>query len=118
MEKSIDPLTGETFMRTRSNQVFASRLNQIKFNNFKAQKKRKSKEKINKILDKNYNVLASIVNGKKSTVKSYDFLLGAGFNFSCVTHHVKHEQKKWNCVYDYAYLVIGDKQFKIIQLEN
>lgn len=117
MEKANDPLTGESFIKQRANQVFASRANQIKYNNLKAQEKRKSKASIDRVLDKNRSIMSNILNGQTEAIKSYDFLLGAGFNFACVTHHVKMDQKKWNCVYDYAYILKGDNQFKITQLK-
>ena len=41
-----DPLTKEVFYPKRSDQKFASRKNQIRFNNLKARKKRALKKKL------------------------------------------------------------------------
>ena len=38
--KAVDPLTNEPFIKRRNNQKFATRRNQIRFNNIKAKKKK------------------------------------------------------------------------------
>ena len=48
-EKAMDPLTGEEFVPKRSNQKFASRENQIRYNNLKAKEIRQAKSKTRKI---------------------------------------------------------------------
>jgi hypothetical protein len=116
METATDPLTGETFYKKRNNQVFANRKNQIKYNNMKALKKRKSTANINRVLDKNRTILISILEGKTEVSKSYDFLLGTGFHFGCSTHTIKRENNKWICIYDYGYMLTADKTFRIIKL--
>jgi hypothetical protein len=52
----IDPLTGENFTPTRKNQVYATRENQVRFNN----KKKASKSKLNQTADKTvkYNFIS------------------------------------------------------------
>ncbi|WP_299114110.1 hypothetical protein [uncultured Winogradskyella sp.] len=116
MEKGMDPLTGEVFIKRRSNQVFANRANQIKYNNLKAYKKRKAKSGIEKILDKNRKVLKTILGPNEEIVKSHDFLEGAGLHFGCNTHIISREGVKWICVYDYAYSLVEKNIFKIIKL--
>lgn len=117
MNTAIDPLTGESFIKQRNNQVFANRQNQIKYNNLKAMNKRKSIANISRILDKNRTVLKTILGDKTEITKSLDFLLGAGFNFGCSTHSINHDEKKWVCIYDYAYTLIYEKTFKIIKFK-
>lgn len=118
MQKAKDPLTGEVFEKQRNNQVFANRKNQIRYNNMKAQEKRKATASINRILNENRKILKRILENNAEAIKSYDYLSGAGFHFGCNTHTIKKGDQKWSCVYDYAYLLIGDKQFKIIQLKG
>jgi len=117
MEKAKDPLTGEEFYKKRSNQIFASRANQIKFNNKKAFRKRKAKSLPDKILDRSREVLKNILGDMESVERSYDFLLGAGLHFGFCTHHINIDGVKWVCIYDYAYALIDNKLFKIIRLE-
>jgi len=117
MEKGIDPLTGEEFYKKRSNQRFASRSNQIKFNNMKAHRKRKAKGKEDRILDNNRQVLKIILGSDQEVIKSLDYLQGAGLDFGYNTHSVKREDQIWICIYDYAYTRISPNTFKIIKLE-
>ncbi len=119
METGKDPLTNEIFIKKRSNQVFANRKNQIRFNNLKAKEKRKENAEINRILNKNQDILKSVLNGKEKVIKSYDFLLGAGFNFTINTHCISRKEMKWTCVYKYAYLYSRDRnEFTIIKLKD
>ncbi len=115
METAKDPFTGETFYKRRSNQKFASRENQIRYNNHLAGEKRKSKASIDGYLDKNRTILKSILGNEKIATKSKDFLLGAGFHFGCHTHSVQRGKDIWMCVYDYAFFKVGDDQYKIIK---
>ncbi|MCK5138017.1 MAG: hypothetical protein KAR19_19695 [Bacteroidales bacterium] len=50
MEKAKDLLTDEEFVKRRNNQRFASRQNQIRYNNMKAQEKRNIKSQVDRIL--------------------------------------------------------------------
>lgn len=61
MEQARDLLTNELFYKSRSNQKFANRKNQIRYNNIKAYKKRKAKAPTDKILDKNRAILKKVL---------------------------------------------------------
>ena len=113
--KREDPLTGEVFYPRRENQKFASRENQIRYNNKKAEKKRKAKAEIDKYLDNNRSILKAILGNKNEVIKSKDFLLGAGFNFGCHTHSLRKDDKLLRCVYDYAFINHTDNSFKIVR---
>jgi len=110
-----DPLTGETFIPHRTNQRFASRKNQVRFNNMNAAKKRKSKAQFDRILDKNRNILKAVLGNKKETSLSKEYLLGAGFHFGYLTHNVKNGDTIYNCIYDYCYTRLDKDRYKIIQ---
>lgn len=87
IEKRKDPYSGEEFYPKRYNQKFATRENQIAFNNIIAREKRQQKNGTDRILDKNREVLKRILAKYSSIIKSKDYLLGAGFNFnyfSCI----------------------------------
>lgn len=111
-----DPLTGEQFVPRRMNQRFASRSNQVKFNNLKAARKRKAKARHDRVLDKNRNILQRLLGDKKEVVLSKDYLLGAGFNFRMQTHSLTSGQKVFVCIYDYAYTRLENNQYKIVRL--
>ncbi|WP_027392966.1 hypothetical protein [Aquimarina latercula] len=113
MEQIKDLLTGVEFTPTRSDQRFATRENQIRYNNLKARQKRKAKSEIDRALDVNRNILKKILGNHKEIIKSRDYLLGAGFHFGITTHKIKREGKLWSCVYEYALINIKDEQFLI-----
>ena len=111
----IDPLTQESFIPERTNQRFASRKNQIKYNNLKAKGKRLAKAEVDIILDKNRTILRAILNGNKEIIKSRDFLLGAGFHFGCNTHSKIIKNKEYRCIYEYAYTPLNNQDYDIIK---
>ena len=114
---AIDPLTGEVFVPKRSNQKFASKDNQIKYNNLMAAKERQAKAETRKILDTNRKVLQRVLGLNSEVTRSYDYLNGAGLDFGYNTHTMIIEGVKLICVDDYAYTVIGKNLFKIIKLK-
>jgi len=116
MEQIEDLLTGIPFTPTRSDQRFATRENQIRYNNLKARQKRKAKAEIDKALDTNRNILRRLLNDRKEVIKSYDYLSGAGFNFGITTHKTKKDGKLWSCIYEYALINIKDEQFLITKI--
>ncbi|RCT54583.1 hypothetical protein [Winogradskyella sp. KYW1333] len=116
-EKAMDPLTGEEFVPKRSNQKFASRENQIRYNNLKAKEIRQAKSKTRKILDTNRRVLQIVLGPHNEITRSYDYLLGAGLNFGFNTHTMKMQGVTWTCIDDYAYTRIDANTFKIIKLK-
>ena len=113
---AIDPLTRETFNKRRNNQVFANRQNHIRYNNLKAYEKRSAKAQIDKILERNKQVLKGTLGSNTEIIKSLDYLQGAGLHFGCNTHTIMIEGHKWICIYDYAYSLIDINAFKIIKL--
>lgn len=110
-----DPLTGEKFTPRRTNQKFASRENQVRHNNLKAAEKRKAKSVVDKILDNNRSILKKVLAKNTEIVRSKEYLLGAGFHFGCVTHTIRRDTLQWTCVYEYAFMSIGNNSFKIIK---
>ena len=115
----IDPLTGEAFVPKRSDQKFANRENQVRFNNNKAKEKRKAMATITKALDTNRNILQKLLQHTKSTSKSRDFLLGAGFHFGISTHKIEDSKGElWSCIYDYALRLTDDEKFEITKLKQ
>ncbi len=115
METAKDPFTGETFYKRRNNQKFASRENQIRYNNRIAAEKQKAKALVERYLDKNRTILKSILGDEKVVTKSKDFMLGAGFHSGCHTHSIERGNELWKCVYDYAFLNIGNNHYKIVK---
>jgi hypothetical protein len=110
-----DPLTQETFYPQRTNQKFASRRNQIKYNNLKARKKRAAKKKFDQPLDKNRTILSGILGSNKEAVKSKDWLLALGYHFNIYTHSMLYEGKSIPCIYEFAIAQIERDKYKIFR---
>jgi hypothetical protein len=102
-----DPLTGKLFYPIRSNQMFANRTNQVRWNNIKAKKKRDIKAPLNQTLDSNRNILKRVLAGKKKITKTKEFMLGAGYSFGNYCQVYKSGGLLYQYVYDFA---IADKQ--------
>ncbi len=113
MEEIQDLLTGELFTPSRSDQKFANRQNQIRYNNLKARQKRRAKAEIDRTLDTNRTILKKLLGTKKEVIKSRDFLLGAGFHFGISTHKIEKDNKLWSCIYEYALVPIQDDMLLI-----
>jgi len=84
-EYRTDPLTGEQFIPRRSNQIFKSRANQVKYNNEKAKKVRKVISPTQSAFRRNYQILRRIMQTKKPPIVTRDYLEGAGFDFDGFT---------------------------------
>ena len=114
---AIDPWTNKEFTKHRSNQKFAHKENQIRYNNEKARQKRMAMAAINRTLDNNRKVLQSILGNEKHVKRSRDFLLGAGYHFGIFTNSIKLEGTLWSCVYEYGITAMADQQFMISKIE-
>ena len=118
MEKGKDPLTQEFFIKKRTNQKFAKPENRIRYNNFKARRKRAAKSHIDKLLDRNRTVLERILNGKDEATVSKDFLLGSGFFFGYFQYQRSIESIPYSGIYEFGIARIRDGVFKIIKFKN
>lgn len=112
-----DPLTGETFVPRRFNQKFASRENQITYNNIKARKKRRLKAPVDRVLDKNRSVILGIIGDEQQVIRSRDFLLGAGFNFSYFSRSLMMSGKRCQLIYEYCVLDNTDGTYLLKKLK-
>lgn len=110
-----DPLTQETFYPKRTNQIFATRENQIRYNNEKAKSKRDTKSQLDKILDKNRNIISNLLDKESERKLSREFLLGAGFYFGCFTHSAEINGKLITCIYEYGYQKISNDEYRILK---
>jgi len=116
--KSIDPFTGEEFIKKRDNQKFANRKNQTAYNNLKALKKRQLKNKIDKPLNNNRNILIKLVGDESEIIKSHDWLLALGYRFDILTHTSLIDKEIVACVYEFQVIPLGNKYYKIVRDEN
>lgn len=115
---AIDLLTGETFYKKRCNQKFATRRNQIRYNNLKAQKERELKKKIDAPLSRNRRILSKLLGKDNEVIKSRDWLMALGYDFSLYTSTIKLDAQLIPCVYEFCCQKITNDQYKIYRHEN
>ena len=113
-----DPLTKESFYPKRSNQKFALRKNQVKYNNLKARKKRVAKKKFDQPLDRNRNILIGILGTNTSVIKHKEWLLALGYDFNIYTHSSRYEGKIIPCIYEFGIAQLDGEKFKIMRNES
>lgn len=110
-----DPLTGEMFTPKRTNQIFATKLNQIRFNNQKAYTKRKLVSPYNSLLETNRKIIIRILNEDKTRIVSRDYLLGAGYNMGCFVYMRNFEGKEYFGVYEYGITKLENGRYELIK---
>lgn len=118
MGKATDPFTKEQFIKSRSNQVYANRKNQVKHSNQKAKEKRESLASINKTLHSNLKIIQNILGENTSVIKSHEFLLGAGFSFESITHARRVDDLSYYCVFNVGYRMITAEKVELKSFSN
>lgn len=114
----IDPLTSEEFEPKRTNQKFANRANQIKYNNLIAKKKREVLKPHITALEKNRNIIKGILDSDKFNTVSKDYLLGAGFNFLYFTQSCRVGNKVFHCIFDYGICPKEGGNYELTKLQE
>ena len=108
-----------SFNRRRKNQIFCSKKCRSDFNNDKAYQIRKITNRYNKSLIHNRHVLVKIYRDFGKKLISKDFLEGAGYNFSMLTHSLEDNNKKvCNFCFDYAIRKLESNLFQVIRYEH
>ena len=113
--EKIDPLTGEVFVPSRSNQLFASEENRIRFHNERAKAIRKQKAFIDRPLHVNQRILSEVLGDKESVEVHRQFLLGKGFSMSTFTHYTELEGKHYPSIYEFVLIPLAGERFKILR---
>jgi len=113
--KRTDPLTGELFTPKRSNQFYANRKNQIRFNNEKQKLTRKENATANRFITANKKILRTILGEAKEVVRSKDYLLGAGFRFDYFTNYTRYGNGWVYSNYEYCIVLLENNNYKIFK---
>jgi hypothetical protein len=116
-KERIDPYSGEGFIPKRYNQKFATRKNQVAFNNTKAREIREKKKPIDSVLEINRKVLLKVLNGKESEIKSRDYLLGCGFDFNFFNRSFEKNGLMYQSVYNLALTKENDGRYRIYLMQ-
>jgi hypothetical protein len=114
-KERIDPLTKQRFTPVRANQKFANRINQIRYNNLKALRKRRAKSKFDKVLDRNRTIMEKLLNGEDAIIKSRDWLEALDFSFDTFTHVRKFKDTTIGYCYEFGIRRIEQNMYEIIR---
>jgi len=109
----VDPHTGEEFFTNKRNKKFASKSNQVAYNNELFAVKRESESLITERLHHNQTIIRIALNGTKSTTVTKEYLIARGFNFYSITHFKKKDNTTFYGIFEFTYSVINNEQFKI-----
>jgi len=118
MNQRTDPFSGEVFIPKRSNQNFASRKNQVAYNNAKAQKIRALHTEIDSQIKKNWQILDGVLGIQEVSTKSKEFLLGAGYDFRLFNSYQTHEEHPYYGVYNYGIRTISETKYEIVKFKE
>ena len=118
MIRRIDPYSGEVFFPKRNNQRFASRKNQIAFNNAKAKITRDMMAEIDYQIRKNWQILLDILKDRDSVIKTKDYLLGCGFKFNFFNSQRLIDSNFYFGIYNLGIRMIDSGLYEIINFEK
>ena len=99
----VDPFTKETFVPKRSNQLFASRKNQVDYNNMIAKQKRDFKETYLSKIEHNYRVMKNALVNKSEDEVTVEYLSSQGFHFAFLTHKENLNGREVAMVFDHGF---------------
>jgi len=116
--QSTDPLTGKPFNRTKQTQRFATRENQIRYNNRLTTEQRRTLSPYLKILYRNRKILRGILGDKPQRVVTKDFLEGAGYAFRYQTHMLNQDNQQVFGIFEYGLTRLPSGQFRIFRLKT
>ena len=113
--KRICPYSKVEFIPKRRNQIYADAKCRIAHNNEKSRNKRLSTYPINKLINKNYNILLEIMEDKNVEIFHGEYLKGKGFSFQVFTHLVpsKTANKNHFAIFNFSYSKYDDTHYQI-----
>ena len=116
--QSKNKLCRKEFETSDFRKVYHSRKCQQNWNNYKAKLLRDKLNPISSILKQNRKVLKRISNAIGGDLVTSDYLKGAQFNFSVLTHSNLEKEKLTYYVFDYGLQKMGTDKFKVIKDEK
>ena len=113
--KRICPYSEVEFIPNRRNQIYADAICRIAHNNEKSRNKRLSKYPINKLVNKNHDILLEIMGDKNVEIFHREYLKGKGFSFQVFTHLIssKADNKNHFAIYNFSYSLYNDTHYQI-----
>ncbi|TSA33350.1 MAG: hypothetical protein D4R64_14470 [Porphyromonadaceae bacterium] len=116
--KGRDALTGQEFIKKVTTQRFSSRENQVRYNNKKANDKRRALNGYWKVLTRNRDILHRKLGDKAEQNVSRDFLIGAGYDFNYLTHSSIKAEDKVMGIFKFGLQPLSDDRYKVFRFRN
>ena len=114
MIQKIDPFTKEVFTPSRQNQVYKNRKNQIAANNFRIKNRRKSKYRIDKILNSNRELLLTELGNLLEKEVFLQHIIEKGFIDGYQTHQKQNNKGEiCKCIYEFDLYTLNSGKIKI-----
>ena len=115
-EKGLCLECGKAFYGGRVDRKFCCDTCKNRYNNKKTQSLRNFKLRIRTVLDRNYEILQSLVK-ERIRIADRAELEARGFNPDYVTVHIKMNRHDFHCCYDISYILTPSKITNIKKLE-
>jgi hypothetical protein len=115
LEVKIDPYTEEAFFPKRSNQVFATPQNKMRYHNERAKEYRDETKKVRSRLDRNNKLFESLLGDNKKARFHVEYLRGKGVDLKAVTRVFQIRDEIVYRVFDFSFRYDQkDKNYVII----
>ena len=118
MKQLTDPYSGEYFYPNRSNQKFASRENQIAYNNARAKVKRDYLNEIDSCVHRNWRILLELLGNNRIIIKSEAFLNGYGYDFRFLNNIRTEGGNAYFAIYNVGIRQIDFNNYEIINFDT
>ena len=118
VEVRIDPYTQEKFFPKRSNQIFATPQNKMKFHNERAKEYRDETKAVRSRLDRNNRLFDSLLGNRMKVRKHVEFLKGKGVDLKAVTRVVQIGDEISYKVFDFSFLYDKEDENYVIITRN
>ena len=83
-----------------------------------ANKIRKEKAYIDKILNNNFRILKELLYKENEGIFLKQYLLGKGYDFRIHTHYDNYQNKRHNAIYKYLIIPTDNDKIKIVKYDR
>ena len=112
-----DPLTGEEFIPHKINQKFASKENQVIYNNALAKQRRDFRSRFINPIENNFRILFHLLGKKERMTIDKDELLQKGYRFGALTHNVYWQGRVYAMCFTRGVFIDDDNLVSIIKCD-
>jgi hypothetical protein len=118
VEVKIDPYTKEAFFPKRSNQVFATPQNKMRYHNERAKEYRDETKKVRSRLDRNNKLFESLLRQNNKARFHIEYLKGKGVDLNTVTRIIQIGDEIIYRVFDFSFRYDKEDENYVIITRN